>query len=376
MKKYKMITVALALMASISSHAQSLFNELLPQTAQVMFIDSVVVDRKNFMRHVPLNREAGIVATYEDYFGEPTQVPCGVFRNEFGNRCYFANGDTINGTRLYSTDKLGDEWAEPRRIEEFEEEWTDANYPFLMSDGYSLFFAAKGEHSLGGYDIFMTMFDNESGSFFRPENFGLPFNSTANDYLLAFDELDSLGWLVSDRYQPEGKVCIYTFVPSFPRMGFQGNIDKAQLQNYARLTSIKDTWGFGDRNRAMSRLQAMLNRQASMGNGMMTLAKGISTGEAFVIDDEKVYYHATDFISPTARKLYGQYTELSTMVILNERKLESQREAYINGNDKRRAELRQPILRLEHDIETQKKDLKLLEKRIRNAEKSVKIIKS
>jgi hypothetical protein len=155
-------------------------------------------------------------------------------------------------------------------------------------------------------------------------------------------------------------------------VGFKGNIDKVKLQSYAKLNSIKDTWDFGDRERAMNRLQAMLARKGAMNNGMMTLTKGLGTEEmAFTINDKTVYYHASDFLSPTARKLYGQYTELSTMVLLNERKLEGQREAYTNGNNKRRAELRQPILRLEHDIELQRKDLKDLEKKIRNAENSI-----
>ena len=372
MNKRYFLSLAFMVAMCLGIQAQSQFHDLLPQTAKVMFIDSVVVDKEGFMRHIPLCREAGLLATYEDYFGKTSEVPCGVYRNEFGNRCYFAKGDSLHGTSLYSMDLVGGEWSEAKRIDELNGNCPDANYPFLMSDGFTLFFAAKGDHSLGGYDIFMTLFDSENGTFYKPENYGLPFNSTANDYLIAFDELDSLGWLVSDRYQPEGKVCIYTFVPTFPRMGFNGKVDKDKLHSFAKLNSIKDTWDFGDRERAMTRLQAMLTRRGEMGNGMMSLSKGFGTEEmAFIINDKTVYYHATDFLSPTAKKLYGQYTELSTMVMLNERKLDSQREAYSNGNAKRRAELRQPILRLEHDIELQRNDLKNLEKKIRNAENSI-----
>ena len=59
------------------------------------------------------------------------------------------------------------------------------------------------------------------------------------------------------------------------------------------------------------------------------------------------------------------------MLQLNEQRLDNQRNAYIDGDTKKKAELKQPILRLEHDIEQQKKDLKDLEKKIRNAENSV-----
>lgn len=370
-KARSFLVVYLFLTQGLSLSAQSLFQSMLPQTARVMFIDSMVVDKKGFIDRIPLNSESGLLTTYSQFFGKETQVPCGLYRNEFGNRCYYAMGDSVQGTSLYSTDCLGDDWGEPHRINEFEKGWENANYPFLMADGYTLFFSATGENSLGGYDIFMTLFDGETGTFYKPENYGLPFNSTSNDYLIAFDELDSLGWLVSDRYQPEGKVCIYTFVPTSTREAFHGNTDKEKLQSYAKLCSIKDTWAFGDRTQAMKRLAKVTSRRETTGSGMMAMTKGIGTEKPFIVNDKLVYDNAKEFLSPTAKKLYQQYTELSTMVMLNEKKLEGLREAYISGNTKRRTELKQPILRLEHDIEQQKNDQKDLEKKIRNAENSI-----
>ena len=90
-----------------------------------------------------------------------------------------------------------------------------------MADGVTLYFAAQGVNSMGGYDIFMSTFDLDKGVFYSPENIGLPFNSTANDYLLAIDDINHLGWLVTDRRQPEDKVCIYTFVPTASRRRHQ-----------------------------------------------------------------------------------------------------------------------------------------------------------
>ena len=359
MNKYKIFFIVWAILASLQTYAQSIYNDLLSSTAKVMFIDSVVVDKKGFLDKIPLNPESGMLAYYDDFFNKKTQVPCALYRNELGDRCYFAFGDTIESTQLYSIDRLGGEWGEPHLIDEFGEEFKDVNYPFLMADGFTLYFSASGENSMGGLDIFTTVFDSEDGSFYKPENYGLPFNSTANDYLIAFDELDSLGWLVSDRYQPEGKVCIYTFVPTFPRVGFKGSVDNEQLNRYAKLVSIKDTWEFGNRKNALARLAAMQQRAST--------AKG-SKSLLFVINDQKAYQSASEFLSPTAKKLYEQYVELSSMLQINEQKLESQRNAYIDADNKRKAELKQPILRLEHDIEMQKKDLKDLEKKIRNAE--------
>ena len=362
MKIYKIILFILALMVSMPSEAQSLFDELLSSTTKVMFIDSVVVDKDRFLEKIPLNRESGMMTYYDVFFNTKTQLPCALYRNELGDRCYFAMGDTIQSTQLYSIDKLGGEWSEPHLINEFGEEFQSINYPFLMADGFTLLFSAKGENSIGGLDIFVTLFDSENGVFYKPENYGLPFNSNANDYLIAFDELDSLGWLVSDRYQPEGKVCIYTFVPTFPRIRFKNDISKTELTNLAKLNSIKDTWEFGNREEALARLQSMLERSSQ--------SQGVR-GMEFVINDQTVYHNISEFHSPTAKKLYSQYVELENMLQLHEQRLESQRDKYIEANNKQKAELKQPILRLEYDIELQRRDLKTLEKRIRNEENKI-----
>ena len=71
---------------------------------------------------------------------------------------------------------VGDEikWGERNYVDGIDESFTAINYPFVMSDGITLFFAAKGDKSVGGYDIFTTTFDSESGKFYQPQNYGLP----------------------------------------------------------------------------------------------------------------------------------------------------------------------------------------------------------
>ena len=124
--------------------------------------------------------------------------------------------DTLGNSTLFTKDMLGGKWSKPTELTGIDNS-ESPNYPFMMADGITFYFAQKGESSLGGYDIFVTRYNSETGEFLRPNNIGLPFNSKANDYMYVIDELDSLGWLVTDRNQPDGKVCIYTFVPSKTR---------------------------------------------------------------------------------------------------------------------------------------------------------------
>ena len=96
------------------------------------------------------------------------------------------------------------------------------DFPFLLSDGTTLYFASDGEGSIGGYDIFVSRMNTEDGCFLRPDNLGMPFNSPANDYMMAINEVANLGWFASDRNQPQGKVCVYVFVPNDKRVKVDG----------------------------------------------------------------------------------------------------------------------------------------------------------
>ena len=359
-KRKKVIQKKAPVATNEETPAQKLFKSMLHSTAKVMFIDSVVVNKSDFISHIPLNKESGSIIPYNQFFNKQEQPTSAVYKNEFGDRCYYAKQDTTYGNQIYTMDKTGGKWASPQPAEGIGDEFKNQDNPFLMPDGITLFFAAKGDNSIGGYDIFMTLFDGDTDKFYKPENYGLPYNSTANDYLIAYDDLDTLGWLVSDRYQPEGKVCIYTFVPTYPRIGFDHDtLTDSQLTNYARLTSIKDTWKFGDRDKAMERLHKMMQRATQKQDDNMI---------SFVVNDNITYTSLDDFRSPTNRESYLQLLDMKKILNKNEQKLENDRNEYHQATSHLQREMKDPILREEKEIEQQRAEIQMAEKKIRNAE--------
>lgn len=335
--------------------AQKLYRSMLPATARVMFIDSVVTDKAKFLRHVPLNSESGSLTTYDEFFNTDRSQDGVVFQNEFRSRCYYADGG-----RLMTMDRVGEKWALPQVIEGIDAEFAEPDYPFMMADGITLYFAAKGPNSIGGYDIFTTLFDSESNQFYKPENYGLPFNSTANDYLLAIDDLDTLGWLVSDRGQPEDKVCIYTFVPVSPRVSLNSTgITGTSLERYARLACIEDTWQFGNREQAMDRLRRMMKR---------TARKQMQEEFIFVVNDEITYYRLTDFRSASARELYVRLASQRKALANREQMLGQLRAEFHTASDGVRRGMREDILSREQRVEQLRMEIIRLEKEVRNTE--------
>lgn len=122
-------------------------------------------------------------------------------------------------------------WSDPVRI--FAEE-VDAAYPFMLSDGTTLYFASRSEAGLGGYDIFRSNRDTETGEYMNPSNVGMPYNSPADDFLLAIDEYVGAGYWASSRGLEGGDTLqLFTYVPSQMRSNYDA--DTENLEWYATL---------------------------------------------------------------------------------------------------------------------------------------------
>lgn len=128
--------VAKAAAVTQESPAEKLYKLMLPSTAKIMFIDSVVVDKKDFLAHIPLNRESGEIIAYNQLFKEKPLSRTSAYINEFSDQVYYAQEDTINGNALYRIDWLGNQWSQPIALTGIGDEYQDVNYPFMMADGY------------------------------------------------------------------------------------------------------------------------------------------------------------------------------------------------------------------------------------------------
>lgn len=343
--------------APAETSGQKLFKSMLPATAKVMFIDSVVVSKADFLSRVPLNKESGSLTTRKGKVGHG-RVPLTQYQNDFGDRRIYAEGDTT-ATHLLAQTLVGKQWSAPHPLVGLDgNEYPRACFPFLASDGVTLFFAAQGPHSVGGYDIFMTTYDNDDAQWYEPQNYGLPFNSTANEYLMAIDDYDTLGWLVTDRNQPADSVCIYTFEPTSIRKDFQADdIDDVHLKRYAHIHAIKDTWKFGKRKAALDRLAAMIAR------GKATSTKKVQ----FAINDLMVITSPSQLKHAESRSLYAQLQELETLMANTQTTLDNNRKKYAQQPSARQ-QLRAQIIKLEQQLEQQQADSRALAKRIRKLE--------
>ncbi len=122
---------------------------------------------------------------------------------------YFSAADKDGIRNIYMTE-LGDSlWTVPELINEHITSASDEIYPMLSSDGKSMYFASKGLYGVGGYDLYVSQWDEDTGDWSVPVNMGFPYSSPANDFLLAGSEDGGYTLFASDRDCPTDSVWIY-----------------------------------------------------------------------------------------------------------------------------------------------------------------------
>ena len=332
-------------------------------TEQVTFIDSLVLPKNEVLAQIKLSQESGSIMTGAEFFKTAAQGSNStLFRNELGNRIVYSEANAKGHLRLMEKSLIGGEWSQGKQLTGFNEEEDDnLNFPFMLSDGITMYYAAECEESLGGYDIFMTRYDADNGQFLAPENIGMPFNSPANDYLMVIDEFQQLGWFVTDRNQPAGKVCLYTFIPTETRRIYnEEKIGKSKLAALARITSIKDTWT------DMAVVNEAKERLAKARQGLKNETK--NRDFTFVVNDSKTYYSLSHFTNPQAQQKAGIWLEAQRELEVKTRELNALRDRYAAMNGNEREQIKSQILLAESVVERLAADKLELEKEIRRLE--------
>lgn len=86
------------------------------------------------------------------------------------------------------------QWTEPKNLSELNTN-EDDEAVYIAPDGKTLYFSSKGYKGLGGYDIFVSKF--EDGKWSAPENMGPPLNTPGDDYFLVVNADGTKGYLAS-----------------------------------------------------------------------------------------------------------------------------------------------------------------------------------
>ena len=315
---------------------------MLSHCENIQIIDSLIVNKNTFLKAYLLGEEAGTLEQANSTV---------IYENQLKDRRYFGKKDANGFFRLNSQLKIQDRWMEEKQLIIPSDSEADDNFPFVMPDGLTIYYASTGNGSIGGYDLFVSRYNLNNDTYLAPNQMGMPFNSLYNDYMLAIDEVNGVGYFATDRFQPEDKVVVYTFIPNDKFITIDSD-DEQELRSRAMITSIRDSWVPNvNYSGKLEKIKANIEKERNK----------VKKDFTFVINDNIVYYTLADFENDAAKKSFLKSKEFEENIRTLENQLDAQRKAFAEGDKVKKQSLRSSILvneqRLETMIQTYKKML-------------------
>lgn len=267
---------------------------MLRRTESVEIIDSVIVERATFLNNYKLSHECGLIDYASQLLGDQEEGT--LYQNQRNDKIIYST--IVDSTfTIQERNKMNDgAWSDALTVEVMPQVKGNKSYPYMMSDGLTLYFATDNDSlTIGGYDIFVTRKNLNSNEYLTPNNVGMPFNSPSNDYMMVIDEYHNVGWFATDRNQEADSVAIYIFIPREEKDYYTG-ISPDSIIPYAQITTIAQTWQEGKQEEYAQILKEIYTQ-------VKPQEKRESDFE-FIITPGLKYTHYTQFKSAKALELY------------------------------------------------------------------------
>jgi len=322
---------------------------MLSRCENIQIIDSVLIDKKRFLDAYRLSGESGFLSQHSETVS---------YENPLHDKRYFSEMQADSVFRIVSEIRLQNEWTDQRSLSLASDSLANDNFPFVMPDGLTLYFASNRTSSIGGYDLYVTRYNLNNDTWLAPNQLGMPFNSLANDYLMAIDETHHIGYFATDRGQAANKVIVYTFIPNEEFTAIETD-DEQLLIRRAQITAIRDTWQ-ADNNYA----QQLKQLQHDIQSEQHTTQENFS----FVINDRLVYASLMDFKNDAAMQTFVKSQEINRQIQQLEPELTQLRKDYFSADDTQKSSLRPKILSAEENLTTLRRQYEIFTKSARNAE--------
>ncbi len=319
---------------------------MIERVENVVIIDTLTVDRDDFFRAFKLDPSTGLLADTESLGPFETDAVSPVYVSEGERTMIWAKSDESTGNFSIMESSLLSDGSREAPVELFNRasifgDGIDGQVysPFLMADGITLYFAADGPQSLGGLDIFIARRDSD-GSLLQPSNLGMPYNSPANDFMMAIDEVTGAGWWATDRDTDEEHVKIFVFKPSDRRINIDPTADGLAEQASLKTFNMAPT-------EVRSEIFSAFNN--------LNRKKHADKDFEFAMPDGRILTRLTDFRTANARELIADWHKLSVQLSQEQDELSQLRQqradnARISSLENRIEQDKRQLKRLSNDI--------------------------
>ena len=343
-------------------HQLEIAENSLDNVQKVEIIDRIDVPAAEFFKYIKLpsnggrllNPDASVLRNRENNSDF-------IFSTESGDVLLWSERNADRGEVIMQSERLMDgSWEEPVEAGDILNDGGNARNPFLLSDGLTLYFASDGDGSMGGFDLFVAARDAASGEFRQPIALGYPFNSPFDEYMMAIDEVNGIGWWVTDRNCLDDRVSVYVFKTNDVRKNYVSE-DEDDIISLARVDDIRITQNDDtDYSKILKEIDIRSRR-----NGQSAEADFI-----FPLPGGRVAKRLSDFRSAGAKRNMQQYLQALEEHDALEKKLAGLRKQY-HATDKKKSSataLKNQIIELEKKRDWQSDKLKKMRNTIISAE--------
>lgn len=263
--------------------------------------DTLIVPFSDFFKHYIVSPESGEISDKQIDMSEVNDSLFSLYIPQKRDRAIFSEFiETKKNYDIRWKDRNFDTWSISKTG--FDDINTSSNeiFPFIMSDGITMYYTSNQKGSLGGYDIYVTRYNASTNSFLPPQNMGMPYNSVYNDYFLVIDEFKNTGWFATDRNTRKGYVTIYRFTPNAVRQNVQTD-DNNLLRNKALLRNVN-----------IKKEGSPVIASTTENTVQTVVEPDKEPAFNFVVNDTTIYTEFSDFKNrdaATTFKLYLNYTD-------------------------------------------------------------------
>lgn len=191
-------------------------SNLLTNIKDVDVISKTDADKNNFFRYFNLEEVGGKILTIPDALktklDQKSSEPGVMHHTGNGTTIFFSSygKDGSMGKDIYRAQVLPDgKFSTPEKLKGDVNTKYDEDFCFMHSDGKTLFFSSKGHNSMGGYDIFKSVYDPATDSFGHPVNLDFAINTPDDDIFYICDSLNQRAYFASGRSSDLNHLSVY-----------------------------------------------------------------------------------------------------------------------------------------------------------------------
>lgn len=155
-------------------------------------------------------------------------------------RIYFSAEDQEGFRNIFMTELQDTVWTYPVTQNESVTMLSNEIYPMISADGRSLYFSSDGLYGVGGYDLYVSRWDDDLQGWSEPVNMGFPYSSPYDDFLYVADESEGHVFFASNRECSPDSVWVY--VLEYDSMPVRHSVeDPDELLKLSRLSVQEET---------------------------------------------------------------------------------------------------------------------------------------